>query len=199
MKSIGQHRERNYMTEHLKELKAIAKRLEVDDISSYVLDNPRFEIWTGSGSPTHHHYGKHGLVIHTLEVVKLCFSSKTTLNLTDIHDDELFLSAIFHDIGKVYDYEPTDGLKYETWGCSTHKRMIHHISRSAIMWTQAVALHPKYKKCEDIVLHNILSHHGCREWGSPVMPSGRVSWLLHLCDSISARMNDCVKRDLLYA
>ena len=43
----------------------------------------------------------------------------------------------------------------------------------------------------DEVLHAILSHHGRREYGSPVSPSTRIAWLLHLCDSISARMFDC--------
>jgi 3'-5' exoribonuclease len=188
------------MTNHLKELKKVANKLDVYDIAAVILGNPNFDIWSGSAKPEHHHYGKHGLVQHTLEVVRLCFSSKDVLGLTDddIDDKELFLSALFHDIGKLHDYKPVRENVYDEWEAAEHKRVIHHISRSAIIWTQACSNNNfKYNRYFEPVLHNILSHHGCRAWGSPVMPKSRAAWLLHLSDSISARMNDCVKRDLL--
>jgi 23S rRNA maturation-related 3'-5' exoribonuclease YhaM len=45
------------------------------------------------------------------------------------------------------------------------------------------------------ITHNILSHHGMREWGSPVAPATKEAWILHLCDNMSARLDDCNKHD----
>jgi 3'-5' exoribonuclease len=97
----------------------------------------------------------------------------------------------------MWDYEPVDK-SYNVWSGTEHKRTIHHISRSALVWNSAVATHSlKYGKYTDSVTHNILSHHGQREWGSPVMPKTKAAWLLHLCDGISARMNDADKWDFV--
>jgi 3'-5' exoribonuclease len=46
------------------------------------------------------------------------------------------------------------------------------------------------------VTHNILSHHGQREWGSAVAPYSREAWILHLCDGLSARIDDCDRLDM---
>jgi 23S rRNA maturation-related 3'-5' exoribonuclease YhaM len=50
----------------------------------------------------------------------------------------------------------------------------------------------RYKDMHDNVLHAIIAHHAWREWGSPCTPDTRLAWLLHLCDSLSARLNDCL-------
>lgn len=79
----------------------------------------------------------------------------------------------------------------EGWCAVDHKNKIHHITRSAIVWNSASE---RLQSCErDEVTHAILAHHGRREWGSPVIPQTRMAWLLHLCDGISARIDDCVK------
>lgn len=184
------------MNESTKELQSIAGDLGVYDISATVLGDTRFDVWSGSSKPEQHHYGKHGLSIHTLEVVKMCFATIKTLNV-DVDHTEVFLSALFHDCGKMYDYEPTDET-YENWVGTSHKRQIHHISRSALIWSHASTfLSFSYIKYHDSVLHNILSHHGSRAAGSPVMPYTKAAWLLHLCDGLSARLNDCDKIDFL--
>ena len=167
---------------------------EVESISKTVLDNPDFSTWWGGLKGQHHDFTG-GLARHTREVVELCFNSVETLGLDKIDDRELFLSVLFHDSGKMFDY------KVSPMGdmiASEHKRIIHHISRSALIWSHAVVKHDVFsKKYHDIVLHNILSHHGSREWGSPVSPKTKVAWLLHLCDGISARMDDCDRLDLV--
>jgi 3'-5' exoribonuclease len=171
-----------------------AHTLGVYDIAATVIADPRFEVWSGSSKPHQHHYGKGGLIQHTYEVVELCISNVNLLKL-DIDPIEIYLSALFHDVGKMWDYEPVDK-NYKEWRGTEHKRLIHHISRSALVWNSACIHHCfKYNKYADNVTHNILSHHGMREWGSPVMPKTKAAWLLHLCDGISARMNDADKFD----
>ena len=50
-------------------------------LASNILNDERFLEWSGSSSPDKHHYGTNGLLLHTLEVTKLCFSTAKTLNL----------------------------------------------------------------------------------------------------------------------
>lgn len=196
----------------LNSLRNLAISLEVGDIASHVLNDPRFLNWSGSSKPNQHHYGKGGLCIHTHEVTNLCLLHIKEMNL-NIDVVEMFLSALYHDCGKMWDYQPVykyveehprankDEIytNYSEWRSTDHKRLIHHISRSALEWNKACVLYgEKYNKYVDSVTHDILSHHGLRQWGSPVMPKTKAAWLLHLCDGISARMNDADKIDLVH-
>lgn len=186
------------MNEYIIKLKSksIVLGKDVESISKWVLDDPKFGVWTGS-IDNKHHYGFGGLSEHTFEVVQLCFSNKETLNI-DVDDKELFFAALFHDVGKLYDYLPVEGSDFKEWVGAPHKRLIHHISRSALIWSHAVEENKELKeKYHDSVLHAILSHHGCRAWGSPVSPKTKLAYLLHLCDAISARINDCDRVDLI--
>lgn len=184
------------MDYHLELLKIRAKELGPDvlKVANIVLNDERFPVWSGSGKPHNHHYFDGGLVKHTFEVVSLCFVNRNALNLINMDEKELFFSALFHDAGKMFDYQKVD----DVWGSAPHKRNIHHISRSALIWSHAVKLDDTLNaNYHDSVLHAILSHHGLREWGSPVAPKSRVAWLLHLCDGISARMDDYHKHDIV--
>lgn len=178
-----------------------SEELNVLYLAEVVLGCPKFNMWTSSIIPTMHHYGRHGLVIHTHEVAKLCFEIPKLLGI-NVNVTELFLSVVFHDYGKTFDYVPV-GPGYINWGETEHKRLIHHISRSALTWQDAWGKFAPRRLIlndpliGDRVLHNILSHHGRREWGSPIMPKTKEAWLLHLCDGISARMNDCDKTDFV--
>ncbi len=172
---------------------------EVSEISNAVLKNPKFPTWWGGLRGQHHDFTG-GLARHTREVVDLCFDSVETLGLDKIDKKELFFSALFHDAGKMFDYQTSAiGADGPEMIAAPHKRIIHHISRSALIWSHAVVDYPEISdKYHDVVLHNILSHHGHREFGSPVAPKTQAAWLLHLCDGISARMNDCDRLDLVH-
>ncbi len=165
-------------------------------LAAEVLDNPDFALWIGSNTPSKHHHGEGGLQYHTWEVIQLAFANCTVLGLTDIDPTALFLSGLYHDVGKVKDYGYTVGEHGEKWWSSTpHHRLINHMNRSAIMWTAAVAKHRLTgHSMEDEVLHAILAHHG--DYGSSVFPKTRLAWLLHLADQTSARMEDCGRLDL---
>ena len=176
---------------------AVQLGADISAIVDCLLSDHRFAVWSGSDANTKHHYGKAGLVIHTAEVIKLGLAVQATLSLP-LDAKEWFLAALFHDVGKMYDYAPVNVNDFAEWKGTEHKRLIHHISRSGVYWSQTVAKFPELNhKYHDLILHAILAHHGQREWGSPVAPKTRVAWLLHLCYNVSARMNDCEKYDLL--
>lgn len=52
-------------------LKSSARLVDAVDIANIVLDDPRFVDWSGSASEGSHHYGRGGLMQHTLEVMML--------------------------------------------------------------------------------------------------------------------------------
>lgn len=173
-------------------LRKFAKDFDVENLSNTVLDEPKFLTWTGSSSRNKHHYGKGGLIKHVYEVVQLCLNNNSYFQKID--DRSLFLAALFHDIGKIYDYKYTKDDLSE-WKNGEHKYKIHHITKSAIIWNEAFKKYPsKYlsnSHAEEIT-HAILAHHCLREWGSPVEPKTHLAWMLHICDQMSARMDDCL-------
>jgi len=180
----------------LEYIEKTANDLGVGHIANEVIGDGRFYLWSGSSRKEQHHYGKHGLVRHTAEVIMLCLANDAILGCGMDHR-ELFLAALFHDCGKMWDYASLsdDGQQnYDNWVSTPHKRSIHHISRSAIQWNLAAEKWELTKSPAidvDEITHAILAHHGQRAWGSPVAPKSGLAWMLHLCDGISARMDDC--------
>lgn len=213
-------------------IREIAKKISIDNnsieilsITDYILNDPRFSVWSGSSQPHQHHYGDGGLAKHTRETIILCLRNLYFLVQSNMFpmplvckDDkeyrdefmrqtemELYFAALFHDAGKMYDYKKieftentVDSYMNHNWESAPHKRLIHHISRSAIIWTEATINCPIIKeKYYENVLHAILSHHMSREAGSPVAPKSRIAWILTLCDNMSARMNDADTLDII--
>lgn len=179
-----------------------ASRLNCKDaLDELLIKYPQFEWWSGSHQEGLHHYGDGGLAKHTSEVIELGLSAILTLNLIQKADQvEFFLAALFHDTGKMFDYKLVEGVPIGVagrWAATEHRRLIHHLPRSLMIWHD-VAQNPKYESYHDPVAHAILAHHGQREWGSPVAPKTRVAWMLHLSDSISARMNDADTLDVVH-
>ena len=142
---------------------------------------------TETGMSYHYSNGE-SPVVHKSEQISPGFKDHYVID-----KQKLFLAALFHDIGKIYDYELIIR-EPKFWRKSLHARQTHHISRSALIWNEAKNK-LNFQDDDDEVLHAILSHHGRREYGSPVSPATRIAWLLHLCDSISARMFDCYTKD----
>lgn len=198
------------MTNHpyYSRLKEMAKAIFGDDhgwnkLVDFVLENKEFQICSGSGNKKHHHYGDGGLIKHTYEVAALCLQNATFFFELDrlegkkklgVNTKVLLMAALYHDFGKIYDYIWVKG---GDWVGTAHKRNIHHVSRSAIVWEKQASGFVLPKGFVDEVTHCILAHHGNREHGSPVAPDSREAWLLHLCDSMSARMDDCGRIDIL--
>lgn len=182
---------------YLTELKSMAASHGVAGLAAHVLDDPRFLISSGSHTLTAHHYGEGGLLKHTWEVVILAM--RTVHFYLKFHptidDKEVFLSALFHDYGKLWDYD--HDADSNSWTANRHRRTIHHIPRSAFEWQKVAERYSLDPIFTDRVTHNILSHHGSRACGSPVAPYTREAYIVHLSDCMSARVDDCDRIDLI--
>lgn len=131
-------------------------------------------------NPQHHGYPG-GLVEHTAEVLYncLCMSDASTASGL-VNVDALITGAIYHDIGKVYDYS-SEGRKTD------HYKLQHHVHKSyAIFLHACIEANITDKEFIDLVAHMILSHHGRKDWGSIIAPQTLEAVILHASDHLSA-------------
>lgn len=153
-------------------------------VASAVLNDDRFQV--GVGSAGKHHAYKGGLVVHTFEVVSnsllLARSSPEQVSL-----EVLVTAGIFHDYMKVKEYEHNQatGEIVKT----QYREMIRHVCGS---YSEFMRISESYRLDEGIRLqigHAIISHHGRKEWGSPIEPKTEEAKILHQADMMSARPN----------
>lgn len=132
----------------------------------------------------HHNYVG-GLLEHTLSVMKI------VLGLHSAHpsfDREIaIVGAMVHDIGKIFAYEIKPGFSQTKEGSLIGHidlgcRGLHYLCKDAGIDC----------KSNDIVLHLdhiILSHHGKKEWGSPVVPMTPEAIAVHFADNADAKLH----------
>ena len=128
-----------------------------------------------------------GLLEHTLAIAK---AAKALLPLyPKLNADLVLTSVLLHYIGKTAELSAGTTMKYTDRG-----QLIGHITIAAI-WTEQKAAavaeetgEPFPQRTLDCLQHIILSHHGQREWGSPVLPAIPEAFFLHYLDNLDAKM-----------
>lgn len=136
---------------------------------------------------SHHHNYIGGLIDHTYSVVVIC---RTMSRLYPSVDRELLVSgAILHDIGKMDCYS-VDCLINVTpeGGLYDHVVMGYYEVRRRI---EELGDFPK--ELSRRLLHMILSHHGKREWGSPVPPLIDEACILFHADLMDSQTSEFIK------
>jgi 3'-5' exoribonuclease len=139
-----------------------------------------------------HHAYCSGLLEHSLQVADTTAAAAQTF--AGINRDLAICGALLHDIGKLDAYSGDDRavelndagklIGEIPSGYYTVRRAIEQISGFPVELAQAV-------------LHIILSHHGCLEHGSPVVPMTREALLVHTMDKLSGDLGsfDRLKRE----
>lgn len=144
---------------------------------TWVLSNSKFHICPG-GKSRHHTY-EGGLVKHTAEVLE-CALKMAESSFLEVNKDILIAACIWHDFGKIYDYN----CNAEGWDNTTHRFKVRHLSKSHALFCKAFVGFETENWFEEIE-HCILSHHGRHEWGSPVLPQTAEAHILHMSDMMS--------------
>lgn len=150
----------------------------------------KFTRWPAAQSYHHAYLG--GLLEHVLNMVNT--SKVICQNYPSIDADMVKAGCILHDIGKVAQYDMDVGITHTLDG-----DYMGHIGLGIIM------VQEKIKQLRDIgvsfdtdlerqILHIILSHHGKKEFGSPITPQTPEAWAVHLVDMCDAHLNHAVKR-----
>jgi 3'-5' exoribonuclease len=167
-------------------------QIRIDSLSDYYLktlikrifSEERFEKFsTAPAGKSWHHGYIHGLIEHTLEIIKICDL------MCDIHPqlnrDLLISGAMMHDFGK------TEELKYDSSFDYTDKgKLIGHIVISAMLINDEVNKIPGFPEdLKNCLIHIVLSHQGKLEYASPVVPKTLEAIALYQADELSAKVN----------
>jgi len=122
-----------------------------------------------------------GLLEHTLQVVDIC--EKVLKNYENVQRDILISGALLHDVGKVVELSTDGFIDYSVKG-----RLLGH----TVIGYQFVA--SKIDQINDLpehigtqILHLILSHHGIKEQGAPVVPMTLEAIILHAADYLDSQ------------
>ena len=152
-------------------------------VDSFVVD-PEFRdrLSAAHGSKTLHHAVVGGLLEHTLSVVAIL---KTVHELHPEMDlDLLIVGGILHDIGKLEELEGHISARYTDVG-----HLIGHTVLTDRMVGAKMAEIPGFPtELASLLAHLLLSHHGEREWGAPVVPMTMEACALHYADNLDARV-----------
>jgi 3'-5' exoribonuclease len=143
-----------------------------------------------------HHARRGGLLDHTAQMLKV---AKVLAPLyPEVDGDLLAAGVIFHDLGKLW--ENDTGEKGFGSVASRRGELIGHISLGIevanSLWREGEAVEgkswsemkPASDELRDHLLHLIASHHGTKEFGSPVAPKTPEAFLLHHIDNMDARI-----------
>lgn len=128
-----------------------------------------------------HHAYIGGLLEHTLSMTAIA----TTLaeHYPHVNRDLLISGTLLHDMGKAIEYTMEESFEYSEDG-----RLVGHIIRAIVMVEKAAAELDFPENDLRHLVHLIASHHGTREWGSPVVPKTIEAILLHQLDLLDSRV-----------
>ena len=130
-----------------------------------------------------HHYYIGGLLEHTLSMTML--ADQVAHHYTNINRSMLLAGCLFHDIGKIYELSASVAIDYTDSG-----KLLGHISMGVMLIEKLCAAIPDFpQETKRLLQHIVLSHHGTREYGSPVIPATVESMIIHHLDNLDAKTN----------
>ena len=164
-------------------IKGISNKL-LKKLLTQIFTDERFEKFclAPAGKSWHHAY-IHGLLEHTLEIMKICelmceFHS-------ELNRDLLISGAMLHDIGKIEELSYDSAFEYSDKG-----KLIGHIVIASNLVLEEIKKIPSFPaELENNLIHLILSHQGKLEHASPVVPKTAEAIALYQADELSAKVN----------
>lgn len=171
--------------ELVKKLNGYISSLKNEDckkIVNHIINKYYSKFITYPAATKNHHEFASGLLYHTLSMADI---SMLIASYYDNIDTDILLSGcLLHDVGKVIELSGPIATKYTLEG-----KLLGHIS---IMVSEI------RKTCEELNItsevgllleHMVLSHHGEKEFGSPVPPLTKEAVILHFVDDLDSKMN----------
>lgn len=167
----------NDLTEKIQNsyIKSLALSFTQDEtFMNLYLTAPAGKLW--------HHATIGGLSEHSANVAELTLRVASGYDF--LNTDYLIFGGIFHDAGKIRSYTTDMVIDYTDEG-----RLLDHIVMADAWICQRAAAIPTFPDSLLTKLrHMILSHHGERAHGSPVVPQMPEAFVLYYCDEIDSKM-----------
>jgi len=192
----GGEDQRKVMDADWNEIYSAAQALEVPTLKAVVLailDDPKNQerYVRAAAALKNHHNRRGGLLSHTASMLRV--GKAIAGNYADVCPSLLYAGIILHNFGKIVENDTEDGFSAIP---NATGELIGHISIAAgivgRVWRECAAKQPDLFKGQNFVcehlLHLILSHHGTKEFGSPVTPRTPEAFLLHHIDTLDAHM-----------
>ena len=134
----------------------------------------------GAKSLHHSHLG--GLLEHTIGVAEIL---ETVARVHPELDRDLMMAgALLHDLGKVGELECRGAIEYTDAG-----RLVGHTVLTDRMVNKAIDRIEGFpEELSNRFTHLLLSHHGQREYGAPVLPMTAEACALHYADNLDAHV-----------
>lgn len=139
--------------------------------------------WRQPAAISIHHNWIHGLLEHTLEILRYCELSKELY--PGLNEDILIAGAMLHDIGKIEEMEMTTRIKGTNKG-----QFLGHILLGSIMVSEIMKEIGMDPETQNKILHMIVSHHGKVEQGSLKEPMFPEAIALYYADESSTKLNE---------
>ena len=132
-----------------------------------------------------HHAMIGGLMLHTMSIVRM--AEEICRIYPNINKDLLLAGAILHDVAKTWEFSL--GKTGLVKGYSTEGELIGHLVKGA-MYVEEAGKKLNINREKTVLLeHMILSHHGNKDFGSPILPLTREAVVLHFVDDLDSKMN----------
>jgi 3'-5' exoribonuclease len=132
-----------------------------------------------------HHAYLGGLLEHTLALMEM---AQQMVPLYPELNADLILSGLFlHDIGKTTELDYDVSFRYSDQG-----RLMGHLVKGAILVEEKIkemAGGAFPRQLADCLIHIIVSHHGLREYGCPILPATPEAYVVHYLDNIDSKIN----------
>ncbi len=130
-----------------------------------------------------HHVYLGGLLEHSLAVADLV--EDVCRRYPHLNRDLLLVGALLHDVGKVSE------LCYErTFDYTDEGKLLGHIVMGVEMVEERVRAIPDFPaELKVLIKHQLLSHHGQYEYGSPKRPKTLEAVVLNFLDDLDSKIN----------
>ncbi len=175
-----------YDTEEMwRELLAMAEEVLTSPLQDLVLGlmHRHAEVWqTAPAARRVHHPYLGGLLEHTWFVTRL--ASQAAGLYPDLNRQLVVAGAILHDLGKIKELDHPYAPEYTVAG-----QLLGHIVLGWEMIRQeATAINFSDTNLLLQLEHIIITHHGHRDFGSPVVPKTREAMVVYFADDLDAKL-----------
>jgi 3'-5' exoribonuclease len=162
-----------------RDLIAMIDNKDLHDLTLKVYIDHTKMLMSVPGAKKIHHAYVGGALVHLVDTTKKAIAIASTI--PEAHLGLCIAGAILHDIGKLYTYT-IDGATVEF---TDEGESLDHIALGLICMND-------YKNVDNINIvgllqHIIASHHGLKEYGSPVTPGFLEAWIVNYADGIDAK------------
>ena len=152
-------------------------------VSAIFTEVGRDFFFSSPAARTMHHAWRHGLVEHTLGMLRLGDCVIKLYPRITINRDLVVAGIAMHDLCKVTEY--TQDLSTQI---TVRGRLLGHVSMIYGLIVKHAAVLNLDQATTDALAHIVLSHHGKLEFGAPVLPATPEAIVVSQIDLLDSRM-----------